>query len=539
MKKGMKKSISVMMVLVLALGLGGCGEKSGGGNGNSSSVKGPFDVYDPPVTITTMMNEDNLAAAPTDYTLEDNPFIELYKEYGIQVEYALSGSASDLGTKLNMAITANKLPDIMMVSSAQFMELSEAGLLADLTEIWDTFASDEVKARYQTDGGVMMQNGYVDGKLYGLVSPAEYYDYIGMVAIRSDWMEECGMKEPETMEDLWRIAKTFKDKKMGGTCTIGIGMQKDVLNILTPTVSLLNGYHAYTNVWLEKNGELINSNIQPEMKKALTELSGKFSEGLIDPEFGSKDGTKVWEDALSGRSGIVMSDFCAPFNTTNGAKNGQQWAYYAIPSCDGEMVRYQANVAFTGALCVSAKCKNPEALVQMLNLFVKATNEDPELYSSNAVNNFAYPAIIYVANKNVGTHETYMKYLQDGQNPIVDTEGTEYLTTVENAEKYRLNGDMDGFINWSVFGENGTEAIISEAVRNDAYLISAYTGATTEKMAAYNPALNTLTEQMITEIIMGTKKAEYFDEYVSAWKSNGGDEITKEINEWYKSQESK
>lgn len=538
MKKGTKKSISVMMVLALAIGLGGCGGKTGG-NANSSSVKEPFDKYDPPITITTMMNEDNLAAAPTDYTLEDNPFVDLYKEYGINVEYALSGSASDLGTKLNMAITANKLPDIMMVSSAQFMELSEAGLLADLTEIWDTFASDEVKARYQTDGGVMMQNGYIDGKLYGLVSPAEYYDYIGMVAIRSDWMEECGMKEPETMEDLWNIAKTFKDKKMGGTCTIGIGMQKDVLNLLTPTVSLLNGYHAYTNVWLEENGKLVNSNIQPEMKNALSELSKKFSEGLIDPEFGSKDGTKVWEDALSGKSGVVMSDFCAPFNTTNGAKNGQQWAYYAIPSCDGEMVRYQANVAFTGALCVSANCKNPEALVKMLNLFVKATNEDPELYSSNAVNNFAYPAIIYVANKNVGTHETYMKYLKDGQDPIVDTEGTEYVTTVENAEKYRLNGDMDGFINWSVFGENGTEAIISDAVRNDAYLISAYTGATTEKMAAYNPTLNTLTEQMITEIIMGTKKVEYFDEYVSAWKSNGGDEITKEINEWYKSQESK
>lgn len=535
MVRKMKKMISAILILAFVVSLVGCGQGDTNG-GHVEKAPGAFGKYENPITITTMMNEDNLAAAPTDYSLEDNPFVNLYKDYGINVEYMLSGSASDLGTKLNMAITTDKLPDIMMVSSAQFIELSEAGRLADLTEVWEEYATDEVKARYNTDGGVMRQNGYVDGRLYGLVSPAEYYDYISMVAIRSDWLEECGLKAPETMDDLWNIAKTFKEKKMGGTCTIGIGMQKDVINLLTPTVGLLNGYHAYTNIWMEKDGEIVNSNIQPEMKNALAELSEKFSEGLIDPEFGSKDGTKVWEDALAGKSGIVICDFCAPFNTVNGARNGQEWAYYAIPSGDGELVKYQANVSFSGALCVSSDCKNPEALIKMLNLFVKATEEDPELYSSNAVNNFAYPAIIYVANKNVVNHDTYMKYLQNGENPIVTTESADYVATVEAAELYRLDKNMDGYVNWSVFGENGTESIISEAVKNDAYMISVYTGATTETMSTYNPVLNTMTEQMITDIILGTKPIDYFDEYVKSWKAGGGDKITKEINEWYKEQ---
>ena len=42
---------------------------------------------------------------------------------------------------------------------------------------------------------------------------------------------------------------------MGGTCTIGIGLTKNVTDLLTPTIGLLNGYHAYYNVWKWKRTE--------------------------------------------------------------------------------------------------------------------------------------------------------------------------------------------------------------------------------------------------------------------------------------------
>ena len=45
--------------------------------------------------------------------------------------------------------------------------------------------------------------------------------------------------------------------------------------------------------------------------------------------------------------------------------------------------------------------------------------------------------------------------------------------------------------------------------------------------------LNTLANQMITNIITGAQPVDYFDEFVNLWKSSGGDAITAEINEWY------
>ena len=543
-----RRWMSVILALALAAGLVGCGAKETDGgetnepnqeetDGNEEGENGEVNIfgYDEPITITSMMATDNLATAPEEYTLEDNPFVNLYKENGINVEYKISGLNEDLQTKLNMAITTGDLPDIMSLTAQQFKELYEDGQLADLTDAYETYASDRLKELLNQDGGEMLQNCYIDGRLYGIATPAEWYDYISVVAIRSDWLEECGLSAPETMEDLWNIAKTFKDSNMGGTCTIGIGMNKAVTTLLQPTVNLLNAYHAYVNIWLEdEEGALVNSTIQPEMKEALFALAEKYQEGLIDPEFATKEYAQMVEDALAGRSGIMVGAFTLPFDLVNGAKEGQEWSYYAMPSVDGELVRYQESLAFGGATCVSAECENPEAVIKLYNLFAEYFPTGGE-YGETAVNNFAYPTVVYEINKNVDIHNRYVGYLQAGEDPLPEEELSDgdYVNTVEQAEAYRLNNDMEGYIMWTVFGENSTECIVADAVENDAYLVSKYTAAPTDLMNEYNSTLNTLTEQMITNIISGSQPVDYFDEFVSEWLANGGEEITGEVNEWY------
>lgn len=111
-----------------------------------------------------MMLEDNIRNVPENMTMQSNPWVDLFKEHGMNVTYKISGSAADLDTKLNMAIATDDLPDIMQVTATQFQELSEAGYLADLTEVYETYATPETKAMFTQDGGIMMRNGYVDGQ---------------------------------------------------------------------------------------------------------------------------------------------------------------------------------------------------------------------------------------------------------------------------------------------------------------------------------------------------------------------------------------
>ena len=513
------------------------GEKGGQQESAELDIYG----YAEPINLTSMMMEDSLSVTDASYTLEDNPYVNLYKEHGMNVTYKLSGMSGDVSTKLDMAITTGDIPDIMQVSATQFRELSEAGLLADLSEAYETYASEELRARVEADGGLMMQNGYVDGQLLCLAPASGYHDYIGVVALRSDWMEECGLTEPTTMDELWKIAETFKEKNMDGTCTIGMSMTKDVTTLLRPTINLLNAYHAYVNIWLEKDGEVVNSVIQPELKEALGILADKYAAGLIDPEFGSKGYDEMCEDAIAGRTGVVVADFCIPFRLVNGVTNGQEWVYYAVPSNDGQVVKFQESVAFNGGVAVSADCEHPEAVIKMMNLFVKYSVEDMETYGSNGVNNYAYPTNIGAPNANEKTYAYYMEALQASPDDVI-THVTEaggdgnVVSSVEAAEKWRVDGDTDGYIMWAVFGENSTEAYVTEAVEKDAFQVSVYTGSTTDTMETYNATLNTMIEQMITNIITGTKPIEYFDEFVSNWKANGGDRITEEVNEWYRQQ---
>jgi putative aldouronate transport system substrate-binding protein len=489
----------------------------------------PFGKMEPAVDVTSMMLEDNIRNVPEGMTMEDNPWIDLFKEYGINIEYAISGSQDDLNTKLNLAISSGDLPDVIQVNAEQFQELSEAGYLTDLTDSYNQYASDDLKAMLNQDGGIMAKNGIVDGKLLGIVQPQGYEDFCGVVSIRTDWLKECGLEAPNTMDDLWNIAKTFKEKNMGGTCTIGIGMTKNVMDLLTPSIGLLNGYHAYSGIWLNQNDSLVYSSIQPEMKTALGQLANYYKEGLIDPEFGSKDSAKLMEDALSGKSGIVVSHFCAPFDLLNGVKSGQEWGFYKVPSADGKMVKAQASVGFSGALCYTGK--NPEVLIKMLNIFTKYVAEDPVTYNDNAVRNFAYPTLTAATSDNNKIHNEYVQYINTGVKPEKVTQG--YDSTAEAAEKYRNNKDCDGYTMWGVFGPEGTESIVSYQIENDGYMLNAFTGAPTEAIKQYQSILKTSEEQMITYIILGSKPLDYFDQFVEDWKANGGDTITQEVNDWY------
>ena len=170
----------------------------------------------------------------------------------------------------------------------------------------------------------------------------------------------------------------------------------------------------------------------------------------------------------------------------------------------------------------------------MLNLFTKYVAENPETYNDNAVRNFAYPTITAAISGNNDIHKEYLEFLETGKTPAATTQG--YESTVEAAEKYRLNQDMDGYTMWGVFGPEGTEVQVSKAIETNAYMIDVYTGAPTEAMTQYNATLKTMTEQIITDIIRGVKPVAAFDAFVEDWNANGGDQIAAEVNEWYRNQ---
>lgn len=57
----------------------------------------------------------------------------------------------------------------------------------------------------------------------------------------------------------------------------------------------------------------------------------------------------------------------------------------------------------------------------------------------------------------------------------------------------------------------------------------------TETMKKSWEQLQTLEKQTYTNIIYGKEPISAFDDFVEEWNAQGGEQITWEINEWYKS----
>jgi putative aldouronate transport system substrate-binding protein len=53
-------------------------------------------------------------------------------------------------------------------------------------------------------------------------------------------------------------------------------------------------------------------------------------------------------------------------------------------------------------------------------------------------------------------------------------------------------------------------------------------------MKSRGDRLNQMELETFVKIVYGELPLEAFDEFVKNWKANGGDEVTKEMNEWYK-----
>ncbi|MNV83621.1 hypothetical protein D3C71_1774380 [compost metagenome] len=75
--------------------------------------------------------------------------------------------------------------------------------------------------------------------------------------------------------------------------------------------------------------------------------------------------------------------------------------------------------------------------------------------------------------------------------------------------------------------------VISEQTSSD--VPNYFRGPTTSTMLSRNELLKKLQMDTYTEILYGKQPLDDFDAFVDKWKSSGGDDITKEVNEWYDS----
>lgn len=510
----------------------------------------------PTVTIPVLAEEDINAAYEETVTLKvgleiksdpvyadgddvtNNPWIRSYKErFNIEVVPAFATATEDYATKVNLAMAEGNLPDAFAVDAAQLQQLIEADMLYDLTEVFEKYASDTVKGYVEHDLE-SFESGKADGKLYGIAKlhwgTIPQFNYVW---IRKDWKENLGIENPQTMEDVVNIAKTFMSEY--GSKGIAVDQTLTNLKILAPA------WGAYPEIWVEdENGEIIYGATAPEMKAALTEWASWYQEGILDPDFVTSDTAKINEDTINGKIGIV------PFYQWWGYSPGPDvvknlgseaiFEAYTIPSAIGEEVLHPVKCGNENYLVVSKECENPEAVMKLINFYGymmsdSIGNEEQEVIDAHVKNNL-YQAAATLRILDPSTElNNYITVVEawEKQDPSM-------LTNVDQQVKYTgienfvVNGNAD---DTGAFLQQGAEksaySVGLQLLENNQIINNKMWALMPETLQNSGSMLDDILTEGFTKIIMGEESVEYFDTVIENWKTAGGEQATAEMNEMY------
>ena len=546
-------------LLVFSLFLSACGQNQNDkqhANSSAQTTEGkeegradPFGKYDPPINLEAVRYIGEEVKFPPGQDINNNNWATLYKEMGINVTYKwIVTGKSQYDSKLNLAIAANDLPDFMEVNATQLKQLADADLLEDLTEAFEKYASDDLKKVMQIEPNAL-KSATFDGKLLAIPSTQPVIGGSApLLWLRTDWMQKLNLQPPKTIDDVIRIAEAFVKNDPDGNGkadTYGIALTKDLVSH-TSGIGFFNAYNAFPRIWIiGESGKLEYGSIQPEMKNALAKLQELYQAKLIDPEFGVKDGVKMFESIAANKIGVVFGASWYPAWPFWGMKEkdpGIEWDSYPVPSQNGEPATVQMPFAVSHYYVLKKGYKHPEVIVKFANLYYEklySKNAEFEKYGSMLLDNVEYGlnkfSLVEVVNpnKDLIRQQELEKALQTGSDAEITSAETKSM--FKEFQKY-LAGNYP--LGWAGYKANGPEGAMKQLriLNEQGKVISnAFVGASTETMAEKKATLDKLEDETFVKIIMGEEPIDAFDKFVEDWKKLGGDQITTEVNEWYAS----
>lgn len=560
--------------------------------GSSSAVADPcYDIqvpenlekyygkYDEVITLTQNVYgpEDQTVFYPGD-NWKDNQYTE-WAEGVLGINWEPKWPAPDKDTatqKLTLAMATGDLPDVICCNQNELnivKQLTDSGAIIPLDELWEEYASPLVKGLYEDYqkefNNTAFQGVTIDGKMMAI--PA-FADHIGPSNIwyREDVLNELGKKIPTTLAELEDVFSAYHAAYPDNTCYM---LDKNLHSV----DNIFGAFGAYKGIWLNQEGRLVYSSVQPEVKEALATLHDWYEKGYLDKEFVVKDGPKVSEEFIAGNTLSLEERWWVIWdtmpNTLNNLPDAVVNAGPLIEGPDGKSGSVEWVPAYQ-FWAISKDCEHPEAIIKTLNWAVDSALRNNKSYRERF--EFVYPEESTMTPTNndflvsEGKDITFQE--SDYAHPGPGTGNTWFWNRGNNRVWYgpyivqwvhQLSDEMVNVTNMIEAGSEGeteeekalyniTKSYYSgfdmlkvNGGKNAAYLatlkaegksvINAFQGVPTPTMVEKKAYLDKLELETFIKIITGEKPLDEFDHFVEEWNASGGQKMTEEVNEWYNS----
>lgn len=503
------------------------------------------DPYKPfPETVPIVLvkgGQEGATSLPEGETIEENRALQYIEDtLNVDISFSWVVPSDSYLDKLNLAIASGDIPDIMIVDPTQLEQLTEADAIEDLTPYIEKYANADILENYAQTKNVALQAATIDGKIMGIPNVQPQADAPIMAWVRQDWLDKLSLEGPTTVDEVETLAKAFMEQDPDGNGvadTFGLTGTLEPVNVpsnLHGFDAIFNAYGAFPELFYrDAEGKIIYGSIQPETKEALARLVQMYQDGIIDPEFATKDGGKANEIIVSGKAGIMMGPWWIPWwplvdsVTTDPDAN---WQPFLIKDKNGKQTFSMGGYTYSFVV-VKKGFPHPEAALKILNVqndLSYGLNDAPQYYPNfNEIWSLLFPIPFLIE-----------------QPYVVERMGREYKQALDGT----LSPDTFGDAMKIEFGQIQNDVASPRAnpsdwavrmARLDAALLLAggYDEVRTDPTAARIfatdpnwPALKKLEEETFLQIITGSKSIDDFDAFVQEWLDSGGAALLEKMN---------
>lgn len=506
----MKKFTVILLIIAMCLAsFTGCGKKDNEkdtnkdtnvtSNENNDANDESNKTSDKPAKLKLFLHSRDI---------QDKSFSKDYIEEKTNTELEITQvTTKELENKLNIILASGKRPDIMnFYTDAMEDKLAKGGALLPLNEYFDKYP--ELKASRTEEVWNTMRHD--DGNIYAIgYSTARP---LSIIAYRKDWLDKFGMEVPTTLDEYYEFAKkvALEDPDGNGkNDTFAMGGYSRVDKFMD---HIFGAYGVLPNYWMEKDGQIVNGSVQPEIKEALKYLKKLYDEKIIDPEFVT-DNSSRWKTKVkagtfgAGETKIHLFDknnfqnYYAPFIQKN--PEGE-FVYGPVlqGGCDSPIgVRTESAKGWvrTG---ISSECKDVDAALRLL---AWAASEEGNKFVNYGVEGEHYKEedghvtrlIDNAKGKELDIDKFYI-----AKTALIDHSSPEFQDAIDYSKKSAASNPADGIM-------------VDESSKYEADLVD-------------------FTNREFIGMIVGATDIESgFDSFVQEWNQRGGEALTKAVNDKY------
>lgn len=564
MKKFSRGLITALVILLSIVSLAACSssnnsqhsDEAGGANQEAKALNIVNGKIDPLVQITTAQSLNPTVVFKNGGTYDNNIHTKWAKEsLGVDIKYLWSAQSQDFTNKLKLGLSSNDpLPDVLTLVDRNLINtLIDSGKVMDIGTAFEKYASETWKGAIADYPEAWTP--YTRGdKKYAIPLVDLPRDLDPVLWIRKDWMDKLNLQPPQTIEDVEAIMDAFVKQNPGGQGTFGTDLAlKDSMNgtYLGWSSWIFGAYGDIPEIWrLDSEGKLAYGSIQPNVKQGLVKMKEWLDKGYLPQDVSLHDFNKVAENIIAGKVGLVVGGNWLSIFPGQALKSKDPQADfqpYRLPTGPDDKIARLITPHGANAVLLSKDISDEhlQAFFHYANSYYGALDSKDPLVLRGFQEGYDYivdnGTIVSDSTKVPDGRVESFKYNLLGGRPIVSPKKMiEVYRKLSYGEPLTDNDQVQLSVS---LGSSPTDpnlllrakavTVQEEQKEFDAYDL--YQGPSTKTMVARNDFLRKMQMDTFTSIIYGKSPLSAFDEFVSKWKSSGGDQITEEVNDWYKS----